>query len=376
MASPDILDFETLLAPIPGDKPTGRPLREDFSPTAVYHQIKDARAAARAAERSLVWDEEGSEGAAEPPDWKPVLKLGPQVLAEESKDLEVAAWLTEALLREHGYAGLRDGFRLIRELVERFWDDLYPLPDEDGVLTRVAPLTGLNGEDSDGVLIVPIANVPITGEASYRGFTASDYQQALELDRLDDPDKRSQRIEHGAVSTQMFDKAVMETPPEFFRNVFEDLGRCGEEFEQLCRALEERCGKDEDGYPLAPPSSNIRNALQHARETLTSIARHLLEEPGAGAGGESAMVPVEGQAGATDSRVQSREQAFRALLQVAEFFKRTEPHSPVSYALEQAVRWGKMPLPDLLGELIPDESAREQLFKLVGIQPLRGEGED
>ena len=78
------------------------------------------------------------------------------------------------------------------------------------------------------------------------------------------------------------------------------------------------------------------------------------------------MVPVDARPG---SRVQTREDAFRALLQVAEFFKRTEPHSPVSYALEQAVRWGKMPLPDLLAELIPEEAAREQLFKLVGIKP-------
>ena len=68
-------------------------------------------------------------------------------------------------------------------------------------------------------------------------------------------------------------------------------------------------------------------------------------------------------------RIQSREDAFRSLLQVAEFFKRTEPHSPISYALEQAVRWGRMPLPDLLAELIPEEAARLQLFKLVGISP-------
>ena len=39
-----------------------------------------------------------------------------------------------------------------------------------------------------------------------------------------------------------------------------------------------------------------------------------------------------------------------------------------SYALEQAVRWGRMPLPDLLTELIPEQSARDQIFKIVGIQ--------
>jgi type VI secretion system protein ImpA len=56
-------------------------------------------------------------------------------------------------------------------------------------------------------------------------------------------------------------------------------------------------------------------------------------------------------------------------LVVAQFFKKTEPHSPVSYALEQAVRWGRMGLPELLSELIPDDASRVQLFKMVGIRP-------
>jgi type VI secretion system protein ImpA len=57
------------------------------------------------------------------------------------------------------------------------------------------------------------------------------------------------------------------------------------------------------------------------------------------------------------------------LLQVAEYFRRNEPHTPVSYALEQVVRWGKMSLPDLLLELIPEDSPRSNLYRLVGIKP-------
>lgn len=369
MASPEVLDFERLLAPIPGDNPAGVAIREDFSPKSVYYAIKDARAAARAAERSVLWDDE-EDTQADRPDWRPVLELGPKILAEQSKDLEIAAWLVEALIRKHGYAGLRDGFRLIRQLVESFWDDLYPLPDEDGLITRVAPLTGLNGEDTDGVLVTPIANVPVTVEGSYRAMTLADYKQALELQQSGDPEKREQRLAQGAVSLQMFETAVAETSPELFRELLDDLAQCSEEFGKLNAVLEEKCGRDESGYPLAPPSSNIRNALEDCCQHVKSFTRHLFPEEMEEAGAEGgAMVRSDGEGGVSvASRVETREQAFRALLQVAEFFKRTEPHSPVSYALEQAVRWGKMPLPELLGELIPDESARDQLFKLVGIR--------
>ena len=54
MGSADVLDFARLLAPIAGENPAGRPLRAEFSPTASYQAIKDARSAARAAERSAL----------------------------------------------------------------------------------------------------------------------------------------------------------------------------------------------------------------------------------------------------------------------------------------------------------------------------------
>src|SRR4051794_30024353 len=118
MSSP--LYFDRLLAPVPGNNPAGRNLREDFSPENIYRRIKDARGQARALERQLLMGNEDADGKR--PDWTPVLGLGPDAIAEHAKDLEVVAWLTEALVRERGFAGLREGLRLARELVERYWD--------------------------------------------------------------------------------------------------------------------------------------------------------------------------------------------------------------------------------------------------------------
>ncbi len=372
MGSPDTIDLGALLTEIEGDSPGGERLRDDISPTSVFFQVKDAREAARAAERSVVWDdEEGVQG--ESPNWRPVLDLAPSILAERSKDLELCAWLTEALLREHGYAGLRDGLRVIRGLVERYWDHLHPMPDEDGMATRVAPLAGLNGEEAEGVLIAPIFSVPVTVDSSYRPMTIADYRRALELERIEDTSKREERVAQGAVSLAMFRTAVAETPPELLRETYEDLRAAREEFEALSDLLDERCGKGEDGYPLSPPSSNIRNALRECIEhfeTFAEAALAALGEEEAESEDGGAIMAIDGEErDVTRTRVETREQAFQSLLQLAEFFKRTEPHSPVSYALEQAVRWGRMPLPDLLTEILPDQSSRDQLFRLVGIQP-------
>ena len=43
------------------------------------------------------------------PLWRTVREVGVKTLAETAKDLEVAAWMTEALVRSHGLAGLTSG---------------------------------------------------------------------------------------------------------------------------------------------------------------------------------------------------------------------------------------------------------------------------
>ncbi len=372
MASPSVLSVAELLTPIPGDNPAGRAVREDFSPRSVYQSIKLARNTARAAERKSIGGGDAGGGDTERPDWRPVLQLVPKVIAEESKDLEIAAWLIEALVREHGFAGLRDGIRLVQGLVEQFWDNLYPMPDEDGMVTRVAPLTGLNGEDADGVLINPILNVPITAPQSVRPVSLIDFKQATDLERIDDPDKRTQRIDDGAVSLEVFEKSVRETPSPFFHNLLEDITVCAGEFEKLCTLLDEKCGRGSDGHPLAPPSSSIRNALKAVQDKVEQIVKERPAPLEDGPIGQESAPPDEAGAskGGRGDSVRNRQDALRLVLRTAEFFKRTEPHSPIAYLLEQAVRWGNMSLPDLWAELMPEETQRSQVFKLAGIRPL------
>jgi type VI secretion system protein ImpA len=154
-------------------------------------------------------------------------------------------------------------------------------------------------------------------------------------------------------------------------NHLDDITASLKEFELLCAVLDEKCGSDKNGHTLAPPSSNIRNALESCRDLLQNLCQGRMPASAAVTSDAALaeMAPGETRLPTRSGSIQSREAAFQSLLQVAEFFKRSEPHSPVSYALEQAVRWGRMPLPDLLTELIPEEPARQQLFKLIGISP-------
>lgn len=374
MATAPLLDIDALLQPIAGDNPVGEDLRADASPTSAYYQLKDARSTARAEERRLI--AEGETGVI-PDQWKDVLALGPKALTERAKDLEVAAWMVEALVRYAGFAGLRDGFKLVRGLVTNFWDGIYPLEDEDGLETKVAPLTGLNGEGADGTLIQPIRQIDLTEPGDLGALAFWHHEQANALARITDDDKRAARIEAGAITIDQFNAAVQSTSPDFFSQLLEDAQEATTAFAEYETAIGELCGAD------GPPTGAIRNGLAEVVGLLQFVSKDRLPiaaatedadgEDSAGAGETAAGSGARpaGAAGSSDA-ISNREDAFRLMLKAAEWFRRNEPQSPVSYTLEDLVRRGRMPLKDLLLELIPDESARNAFLTIAGIRPSDG----
>ncbi len=380
MSSPPVLDLETLLAPIAEDQPTGADIRDDASPTSPYYALKDARNAARAAERQVVeaGDDEGGGLARE---WRDILAQGPEVLTTRAKDLEVCAWLIEALVRAEGFAGLRDGCALVTGLVERYWDDLHPMPDEDGLEMRLAALAGLNGEGADGTLIMPLRKVPLVA-GNDEVMAHWHFEQASELAKVADEERRQRRIDEGAVTMDRIEAAAAETPAAFVITTLADLEEAEAAFKAMIAALDDKAG------PEAPPGGTIRATLDAVKDTLTFLGRDKLAADGdgapaadpaapapAGAGGGGVAPGAEGgaitvarpavQAGA----IASREDAFRELLKIAKFFRESEPHSPLSYTLEELVRRGRMALPELLEELIKDEEARKLFYVTAGLKP-------
>jgi len=364
MASDTIIN---LLQPISEDNPVGNDIREDTSPSSAYYAIKDARKAARAAERSNMFDGDNSEADLQ---WRKVAELAPDILKNQTKDLEIASWYTEALIRQHGFKGLKDGFQLIHGLIEQYWDNIYPAPDEDGIETRVAPLTGLNGEGAEGVLITPIRNVYITQGSVPGPFNFWMYQQTLDIDRLADEKTRKAKIEKLGFCLDDINKSITESSADFFINICDDISISLETFREISHILDENCGTND-----SPPSSKITSILEECLGTVRHLGKDKLPVE------EEEVEDIEtddqnttddsapsGQASAIAGPIKNRRDAFKRLTELSDFFRKTEPHSPISYILERAVTWGEMPLNDLIKELIPDSAARGIYGSLTGIK--------
>jgi type VI secretion system protein VasJ len=58
--------------------------------------------------------------------WDTVVESAAAILADKSKDLLVASYLTLGLLQESGYEGLSAGLRVCKDLMTTYWDSLFP----------------------------------------------------------------------------------------------------------------------------------------------------------------------------------------------------------------------------------------------------------
>lgn len=369
MASEPVIPVQDLLAPISEELPAGQDIREDASATSSFYTIKDARNSARAAERSSLFDEASNEADQH---WRNIMQLAPDILRDSAKDLEVACWYTEALLRQHGFAGLRDGFQLILGLVEQYWDNLFPMPDEDGLETRVAPLTGLNGEGTEGVLIAPIRKVDITEGYDPGPYNYWHYQQALEVEKVIDEAARAEKAAKVGFTREQIEQSVAASSDRFFIDLRDDLTEALATYQQIGQMLDELCGIE-----LAPPTRNITSILDEILGAVKHLAKYKLPDESAPndtemAGEDQAVMSETSSAStptlANTGPIQSRQQAFNQLMEISAFFRKTEPHSPISYIIERAVKWGDMPLEDLIRELIPDSSARDFYGSLTGVK--------
>jgi type VI secretion system protein ImpA len=361
---PEDFDLDALLAPFDENGPTGPDLREDLTPQSPYFRLRDARAEARAEEREA---DKNSTDIALPQAWRVVRQLALETIARRSKDLEMAAWLTEAALRMDGLPGFTAGARLMGGLVERFWDGLYPLPDEEGIETRVAPVTGLNGSGGDGTLVQPLRKLILFRRRDGEPLPFWEYEQSAAVEAMKEAD-RAQRHAAGLPAFKDLQEDARAAPKAALAALRRQADAALAAWATLGERLDAAAGAD------SPPTGRIRELLAQIRKIADTYAPPDLGEPVEAVADDPATPAAAAGTAAPGAPVASgtaisREDMLRDLARIADYFRRTEPHSPLAYTLEEAVRRGRMSWPELLQEIMPDPATRNQMLTTLGIRP-------
>jgi len=237
-----MLDFDKLLAPISGDNPSGKDVRYELT----YDQIKEARRSDDTLSRGD-WQREVKTS-----DWKTVKELATTTLIKESKDLQIAGWLTEALTWLHGFAGLKDGLHLIRELLNQFWETVYPEIEDDDLDYRVSPLEWL-----DNTFAVTIKQIPINEQSDHL-LNLFDHDRVVRIENLKAQDKNAfaELSEDEKTLPETFAKMISDTPRAPLEEQSGELKQCLQELELLEETVDEKFDK------AAPGFSAMRNALE------------------------------------------------------------------------------------------------------------------
>ncbi len=329
---------DDLLNPIEGPNASGANLRYD----PVYDKIKEAR---REEDQPPPGMTERDRKVA---DNLLVIKLTTDLLATRSKDLQLAAWLTEASLKRKGFGGLKDGLALCYGFVDKFWDTLYPELEDGDSQSRGAPL-GFVGTKLD----IPLKLVPVVEKFSYSFL---DYQQTREVGFEDQAKtdeakkKRAALVKEGKLTPEAFDKAFEETPKKFYAQAEQDLDSCLQTLAQLKKICDEKFG--DDGPAFGPLQSSLE-ATRHLIHNFLQKKRE--KEPDPVEVVASAETPGEAQAETSDSsrtgvlisvetssEPADRVDAIRKVAEAAAFLRRREPTSPASYLMLRGLRWGEL----------------------------------
>ena len=178
----------------------------------------------------------------------------------------------------------------------------------------------------------------------------------------------------GRPGLELLEAARRDTPHGFYRQLLEDADDCVEALRELQLAVDARLGVD------GPSFAAVNDQVDTLRRMLGRFAReagvltddggdaHATEVP-MGTDAESTQgAPAAGSMPATAGPLASRRQALAQLRQVAEFFRRTEPHSPVAYLADKAARWGEMPLHVWLKRVIKDDATLAQMQEILDVE--------
>ena len=340
---------EDILAPIAGENPSGIDLRYDTK-LLVYDKIKEAR---RKDDDLAQGDWQTERKAANYP---LVIKLAQDTLATVSKDLQLAAWLTEALLATEHYRGLCQGITLCHSLLTQFWDTVYPVIEDGDRELRAKPLSWIGS-----MLDVPLRSVPLA-HSGYSWFVYKDsrvvgYEDQVKTDK--ERQTRSELIEAGKLPPEMFDKAFAETPKAFYLAAEKDLAASLLALESLETYCDERFEDD------APAFTKLKNGLKDVRQTVhTLLNRKREKEPDpvevipvaaaqkAKAGEEDNVSSASAGTLASLSLAEpaDRRQAVAVIATAAAFLRKQEPLSPAPYLILRGLRWGELRTASRLGD--------------------------
>jgi type VI secretion system protein ImpA len=213
-----------------------------------------------------------------------------------------------------------------------------------------------------------------------KSFDFPDNLDALEYEQKQKAEQvRQQANEENRVTGAMWRAAKAQGNRAFYETMFLTLEESWTEFNALDAVMDEKFGNQTPGLGALKKSLDdvhtlVKTIVAEKRllepDAIEEVVQTIDETSAATNGAGSAATAVATSGGA----LRTRQDALRRLTEVADYFRQSEPHSPVSYLVQKAVKWGNMPLDDWLQEVVKDETTLGQLKEVLGVTKQPSDG--
>jgi len=344
-------NIESLLQPIAADAPCGPDLEYD-SAFLELDRLSQGKPEQQMGDTIV---------PAQEPDWKEVGNRALALMAK-TKDLRIAIRLTRALLNTEGLAGLADGLKVVRGVVETFWDGFYPKLDPDDGNDPTFRVNILMGLCDGAAFIDRLRQVPLVIARSFGRFGLRDFAIAsgeIPPPAGTDPPKPS-----------AIDGAFNECPIPTLQATAESLRSSLE-----CLAAVEAFVGDKVGASNGVNFAKLTETLRAAEKILTArLARRGVTAGGTAEAGAAADGAGDGAAGSSGGgpsiagEINSREDVVRVLDKIVSYYERAEPSSPIPLLIKRSKRLVSASFMDIVKDIASDG--------LSQVENLRGKDEN
>jgi type VI secretion system protein ImpA len=358
----DFPALDSFLEDISPSLPEGESLRYD----PIYDDIKESQRADDDLPKGI-WAQDVKVS-----DWHKVERLCVEALQKESKDLQLCAWLTEAWLFLYDLEGVAHGLAVFSDIAEKYWDTVHPQIEPTGDKGfRLSPYNWLNEKLSERLKVIPITQKDDTVDSE--DLTFADYiglknHWGSKTGGDSIPKDKEEAIKD-------FEKSIVLTPRAFFIRFKEQCVSLVEQSKNIEAFVTDQCNDNDDVPSLYRFRTVLEEMMTFAEQALKMKGDEETVSSEEAPLGETSLTLKESSEAAqtqeplknSQSLIKSREDAYQTIQQAADYLERLDPHSPVPPMIKRAIRWGKMPLKDVLQEVIKEPQALQEVKNLLGL---------
>lgn len=363
------MDIEQLLEPLSDEMPCG----EEGSLFALEEIVKEQGAGIVA----------GAEVETTEPNWGQLYEESISCF-QECKHLRTALFLTLASMNRHGVQGFRDGLSLIKQLIEQYWETMYPeldpdegMGDPDGWMERENILNDMSAPlatvGDTMKFLQRLRSVPLTNSRQLGRFSLKDIQAALAAGSDDEEGGES---DGDAPKMSLIQGAFEDTDQDELDEMHTAVSESIELLDGIREALSEKLSQS-----IPPTFENVASMLKDMkRPVFKELDRRGFfddddddedfdmdgdgdgdddesgESSGGGGGGRKADMASAG--------INSREDVLKAFGLIYKYYSKHEPSSPVPLIMKRAERLVTANFYDIISDLSP--SAISEIESITG----------